>query len=60
MISETKLDASFRTNHFLVNGYASPYTLDRHGKGRCILAYVREDIPSKVITANFLNAEGFS
>ena len=58
MISETKLDASFRTSQFYINGYTSPYRLDRHGKGGGILVYVREDIPSKLIS-QFLNVEGF-
>ena len=59
MISETKLDACFPTSQFLINGYASPYRLDRNGIGGGILLYVREDIPSKVITASFPNAEDF-
>ena len=45
MISETKLDANFPTNRFLINGYTSPYRLDRNGKGGGILVYAREDIP---------------
>ena len=57
MISETKLDGSFPTSKFLLNGFFSPYILDRNGKGGGIL--VREDIPSRLITANFLNVEGF-
>ena len=28
IISETKLDASFPTSQFLINGYTSPYILD--------------------------------
>ena len=57
MIFETKLDASFPTSQFLLNGYTSPYKLDRSGKAEGIL--VRVDIPSKITTDNFPNAEGF-
>ena len=59
MISETKLDASFATSQYLINGYTAPYRLNRNGKGGGILVYVREDVPSKLITANFPNEEGF-
>ena len=61
MISETKLDVSFLTSflQFLINGYTSPCRLDRNGKGGGILVYVQEDMPSKLITTNFLNAERF-
>ena len=58
MISETKLDASFPISQFYINGYTSPYRLDRNGKGGGILVYVREDIPSKLIS-QFPNVEGF-
>ena len=59
MISETKLDASFATSQYLINGYTAPYRLNRNGKGGGILVYVQEDVPSKLITANFPNEEGF-
>ena len=58
MISETKLDASFPISQFYINGYTSPYRLDRNGKGGGILVHVREDIPSKLIS-QFPNVEGF-
>ena len=33
MTSETKLDASFLTSKFLINGYTCPYRLDQNAKG---------------------------
>ena len=48
MISKTKLDASFPTGQFFINGYTSPYRLGRNGKGEGISIYVRKDIPSKL------------
>ena len=59
LISETKLDANYPTSQFLINGYTSPYRLDRNGKGGGILVCVREDIRSKLITPNLPNTEGF-
>ena len=48
MISETKIDASFPIDQFLLNGYSTPFRLDRNVHGGGILLYVREDIPSKL------------
>ena len=53
MISETKLDASFPTGQFCINGYTSPYRLGRNDKGEGILIYVRKDIPSKLARTYF-------
>ena len=47
MISETKLDDSFPVGQFKINGFATPYRLDRNKFGGGIMLYVREDIPSK-------------
>ena len=47
MISETRIDASFPTGQFLLNGYSIPFRLDCNAHGGGILLYVREDIPSK-------------
>ena len=48
MISET-IDASFSIGQFLLNGYSTPFRLDRNAHGGGILLYVREDIPSKLL-----------
>ena len=50
MISETKLDNSFLTSQFLINGFTAPYRFDRNSKGGELLLYIREDIPSKILT----------
>ena len=41
MISETEIDASFPIGQFLLNGYRTPFRLDRNAHGGCILLYVR-------------------
>ena len=60
LIQETKLDASFPKEQFVIEGYSAPYRLDRNRDGGGILIYVREDIPSKLLkTHNFTkNVEG--
>ena len=49
LITESKLDNSFPTPQFQLNGFSSPYRLDRNVHGGGILLYVREDIPSKLL-----------
>ena len=51
-ISETKIDDSFPIGQFLIEVFRAPYRLDRNSKGRGILFYVREDIPSNLITVD--------
>ena len=52
LISKTKLDSSFLVNQFLIDGFTSPYRLDRNANGGCIMLYVREDIPFKLLSNN--------
>ena len=50
LLSETKLDDSFPTAQFSLNGFCKPYRLDRSSNGGGILLYVRDDIPSRLLT----------
>ena len=59
MISETKLDSSFPTGQFLINGYSEPFRIDRKSQGGAIMLYVREDIPSKLLGVETSPTEGF-
>ena len=49
IISETKLDDSFPSVQFLIEGYGPPYRLDRNAHGGGVLVYVREDFPCELI-----------
>ena len=49
VVTETKLDDSFPSTQFLIEGYSPPYRRDRNKYGGGILIYIREDIPSKVL-----------
>ena len=49
MVSETKIDMSFPTSQFVIQGLAAPFRLDRTNTGGGILVYVRDDIPSKLL-----------
>ena len=59
MISETKIDDSFPVGQFLIEGFCTPYSLDRNSKGGGILLYVREDIPSNLIRVDISPIESF-
>ena len=50
MISETKLDDSFPSAQFLIKAFSAPNSFDRNSKGGGLLLYIREDIPSKILT----------
>ena len=52
LISETKLDHSFPSTQFLIKGSSASYRFDRNSKGGGLLFYIREDIPSKILTYN--------
>ena len=46
-IVETKVDASFPSAQFVLEGYHSPYRLDISSRSRGILVYVKSSIPSR-------------
>ena len=48
LISETKIDSSFPTAQFLINGFTT-YRRDRNRNGGGMLLYIREDIPSNLL-----------
>ena len=50
LISETKLDDWFPSAQFLLDGFSKPYRLDRCSNGGGILLYIRDDIPSRLLS----------
>ena len=46
LISENKIDFSFTTAQFCIQGYSIPYRLHRVVNGGAILLYKKQDIPS--------------
>ena len=58
VISETKIDSSFPTVQFQIEGYTT-YRLDRNANGGGILLYIREDIPSTLLNSD-MSIESFS
>ena len=50
MFSETKVDSSFPQAQFRMDGYAPPFRYERNSHGGGILLFIKEDIPTKVIS----------
>ena len=59
MISESKIDDSFPDSRFFLDGYSTPYRLDRNRNGGGIMLFLRNDIPSKMISIEKLPIESF-
>ena len=59
LVSETKIDDTFPLAQFCVEGYSTPYRLDRTCKGGGLLLYVRDDILLKQTKSKFIENEAF-
>ena len=55
MVSETKIDDSFPVGNFVIDGFCTPYRLDRDSNGGGVMLYVREDIPSNFLATDEKN-----
>ena len=49
VITETKLDDSFPTNQFSIEGYSLPYRKDLNRTGGGVMIFVRDDLACKVL-----------
>ena len=52
MISETKLDSTFLSNQFPIEGFEAPIRFDRNGRRGGIILYIRQDIPAGLLTTS--------
>ena len=59
MVSESKLDDSFPHGQFLIDGFHTPFRFDRNKNRGGRLLYVREDIPAKILSHDFLQLKVF-
>ena len=50
IVSEAKLDSSFPQAQFRTEGYAPPFRYDRNSHGGGIRLFIREDIPTKIMS----------
>ena len=49
VVTETKLDDSFPVAQFKIDGFTTPFRLDRTSNGGGLMIFVREDIPCKIL-----------
>ena len=49
VVCETKLDETFPSSQFHMDGFSLPYRLDRNRNGGGVMIFVKEDKPSKVL-----------
>ena len=54
VLTETKIDNSFPSAQFRIEGFSMPFRLDRNRFGGGVLIYVREDMPCKQLTKHKL------
>lgn len=57
MIAETKIDDSFHLGQFFIDGYHPPFRRDKTAYGGGLLAYVRSDIPCRLLDQPTHNLE---
>ena len=50
VITEAKLEDTFLTSQFLVTGFPEPHRLNRNRKRGGIMIFIRDDIPSEMLT----------
>ena len=59
LVSETKVDGSFPQGHFVIDGFSAPYRLDPNCLGGGLMLFIREDIPSNLLTIEETPIETF-
>ena len=59
MISETKVDHSFRDGPHFLDGIGTPFRLDRNRNSGGIILFIRNDIPEKGFSTDDRSIESF-
>ena len=54
IIAETKIDETFPTNQFLIDGYMPPLRADRNRHGGGLLIHIKEGVPAKEVSTSGL------
>ena len=49
ILTETKLDETFLTSQFLMDGFSKPYRFDRNKYGGGVIIYIQDTVPSKTL-----------
>ena len=59
MISESKVDESFPDGQFFLDGFGTPFRLDRNRNDGGIMLFIKNDIPAKVVSTDDRPIESF-
>ena len=59
MISKTKVENSFPNGQFFLDGFGTPFRLDRNRNGGDIMLFIRNEIPAKVVSKDDRPIESF-
>ena len=59
MISKTKVDHSFPDDLFFLDGFKTPFRLDRNRNSGGIMLFIRNHIPAKVFSTDDRSTESF-
>ena len=59
MVSETKVDDSFPDDQFFLDGFGTPFRLNRNRNGGGIMLSIRNDIPAEVVSTDGRPIESF-
>ena len=59
LVLETKIDDSFPIRSFLIDGFSTPYRLDRNSNGGGLILFVRKDICSNLVEPDEKPIEDF-
>ena len=57
VITESKLDETFSTKQFCMDGYSKPFQKDRNKNGGGVMIINRDDIASKEIKVDFVSPD---
>ena len=49
-VTETKIDSSFSSSQFMIEGFLMPFRFDRNRSGGGVIGFVQYDIPSKQLS----------
>ena len=49
VVTETKLDASYTSSQFEIEGFTNPFRLDRHKNGRGVMIFVKSHLSAREI-----------
>ena len=57
VITESKIDSTFLSSEFYIDGYAKPFRCDRNKNGGGVIIFIRGDIPCKELKKHIFSMD---